>query len=78
MTSDVYLSTFGLDVVNLRDLQKAAVKDKVAQTEKIGNNLMSWVKKEATPNINKVGRNLTVAMATAIAVGLVKAYFHLP
>ena len=59
-------------------MQTAGKKDKVAVTKKLGDNLMHWVRREATPKIIRVGKDLTIPMATAIAVGLVKAYFHLP
>lgn len=77
MTRDAYLLTYGLNKGDIHDMQIAGEQDRVTETKRLGDNLMDWIKK-AAPKLAKAAGNLTAAMAPAIAIGLVKAYFRLP
>jgi hypothetical protein len=77
MTADAYLLHYGLNKEDIRDMQSAGDKDNVKETKKLGKNLEDWSKK-AAKKIAKEAENLTVAMAGAIAIGLMKSYLGVP
>jgi len=74
MTRDAYLKTYWVKEADIGKMQIAGKQDKVSKTKKLGTNLMDWVKNVAAPNF----KGLPQAMATAILIGVVKSYFHLP
>jgi hypothetical protein len=77
MTPDAYLLTYGLNEDDIHDMQIAGDKDKVIKTKRLGDNSEDWIAR-AAKKIAKGAENLTVAMATALAIGLMKSYLGVP
>lgn len=78
ITLNEYLSIFGLDESDVVRMQRAGDKDEVALRKKLDRHVNDWIKREATPKLIKVAKDLTKEMACAILVGLVRAYLRLP
>lgn len=74
---EVYLSLFRMNKDDLNSILAAGERDRVRETKKLGANSENLITKLA-PRLVNLAEGFTIAMATAIVGGLVKAYFHLP